>query len=92
MTHNFWSHRFLVQRILNKAEEFCINVEMVDERGTSSTCPRCYSKQVIRRGRLVACRACGLEAHRDTVGAMNIGVVFGGRVNGVVAHPLEISF
>ncbi len=91
MTHNFWSHRFLVQRILNQAEEFGINVELVDERGTSSSCLRCNSQQVIRRGRLLACRACGLEAHRDTVGAVNIGVVFGGRVNGVMAHPLEIS-
>jgi len=30
------------------------------------------------------------EAHRDAVGALNIGAVHnGGRVNGVMAHPFE---
>ena len=90
MTHNFWSHSYLIQRLYEVAEEFGIIVHFVDERGTSSKCIRCDSRRIIRRGRLVKCKDCGLEAHRDTTGAVNIGVVFGGRVNGVVAHPLEI--
>ena len=90
MTHNFWSHRYLSQRISEVAEEFGIAVKLVNERGTSSMCTRCSSKKVSRRGRLFKCIECGLEAHRDTVGAVNIGVVFGGRVNGVVAHPVEV--
>lgn len=90
MRHNFWSHRYLVQRVKEVAEEYGISVELVDERGTSSRCPRCSAQRVTRRGRLFKCLNCGLEAHRDSVGAVNIGVVFGGRINGVVAHPVEV--
>ncbi len=90
MTHNFWSHRYLVQRVNEVAEEYGMIVELVDERGTSSKCPRCDTRRVIRSGRLFKCRDCGLEAHRDTVGAVNIGVVFGGRINRVMAHPVEV--
>ncbi|MHA2427765.1 MAG: RNA-guided endonuclease InsQ/TnpB family protein [Candidatus Hermodarchaeia archaeon] len=90
MRHNFWSHQYLLNRITEVAEEYGMTVKLVDERGTSSTCPRCEGNRVIRRGRLFKCRGCGLEAHRDTVGSINISVVFGGRVNGVVAHPVEV--
>ena len=91
MRHNFWSHQYLVNCVREVAEEYGITVELVDERGTSSTCPRCCAQRITRRGRLFKCLSCGLEAHRDIVGAVNIGVVFGGRVNGVVAHPVEVS-
>ncbi len=90
MTHNFWGHRHLIQRVKEVGEEYGIAVELVNERGTSSTCPRCEGDQITRRGRLFKCRGCGLEAHRDTVGAVNISVVFGGRINGVVVHPVEV--
>lgn len=91
MTHNFWSHSYVIQRLTEVAEEYGIVVEFVDERGTSSKCIRCDSRRVTRRGRLVKCMNCGLEAHRDTIGAVNISVVSGGRINGVMAHPLEIT-
>ena len=91
MVHNFWSHRYLVQRVREVAEEYGISVEAVDERGTSSRCPWCGSEEVVKRGRLLKCKACGIEAHRDVAGALNIGAVRnGGRVNGVMAHPLEV--
>jgi len=39
---------------------------------------------------LSGCKACEIEAHRDVVGALNIGAVHkGGHVNGAMAHPLE---
>ncbi|MDP7492391.1 MAG: transposase [Candidatus Undinarchaeales archaeon] len=91
MIHNFWSHRFLLERLQCVAQEYGIKVTMIDERGTSSVCPWCGDTSVTKRGRLLKCRSCGIEAHRDTVGAINIGVVFGGRVNGVLAHPLEVT-
>ena len=91
MTHNFWSHRHLVTRIIEVTEEYGMSVELVDERGTSSKCPRCDTHRIIRNGRLFKCCNCRLEAHRDTVGAVNIGVVLGGRINGVMAHPMEVS-
>ncbi len=96
MVHNFWSHRYLVQHIREVAEEYGISVETVDERGTSSRCPRCKAEDVVKRGRLVKCKRCGLEAHRDAVGSVNIGLAQGGDlpaevVNGVVARPLEVQ-
>lgn len=91
MVHNFWSHRYLVRRIREVAEEYGISVETVDERGTSSRCPWCGSREVVRRGRLLECRTCGIEAHRDVVGVLNIGAVHGGgHANWVMAHPLEV--
>jgi putative transposase len=90
MRHNFWSHRYLVVRLKEVAEEYGVSVELVDEQGTSSICPQCGARRMIRRGRMFKCLVCQLEAHRDVVGAVNIGVVCGGRVNGVVAHPVEV--
>jgi putative transposase len=92
MVHNFWNHRYLAKRIREVAEEYGISVRAVDERGTSSWCPWCKSGEVVKRGRLVKCKECGIEAHRDVVGALNIGAVLnGGHANGVMAHPLEVS-
>lgn len=95
MTHNFWNHRYLMQRVKEVAEEYSVAVKMVDERSTSSTCPRCRSQRISRRKRLFKCKDCKLEAHRDGVGAVNIGLalgaVFPGEVvNGAVACPLEV--
>lgn len=45
-------------------------VEPVDERGSSSSCPRC-GKRVRPAGRLFRC-PCGFLEHRDVVGAQNI--------------------
>ncbi len=94
MVHNFWSHRYLIQRIREKAEEYQIKVTQIDERGTSSQCPRCGSKHIIRKGRLFKCKECGLEAHRDAVGSVNISSIghaqtwSAGVINGAVARPL----
>ena len=89
MVHNFWGHRYLLRRICEVAEEYGISVLAVNERGTSSKCPWCGSVEVVKQGRLVKCE-CGIEAHRDVVGALNIGAVSGGHVNRVMAHPLEV--
>ncbi|MBS7249527.1 MAG: transposase [Candidatus Freyarchaeota archaeon] len=90
MVNNFWSHHYLLKRIREVSEEYGIRVEVVDERGTSSRCPWCGSSEVTKRGRLFKCKQCGVEAHRDVVGALNIGAVHnGGHVNWAVAHPLE---
>ena len=41
---------------------------------------------------LVKCKACGIEAHRDVAGALNIGAVHsGGHANWVMAHPLDVQ-
>nr|MDO8082452.1 transposase [Candidatus Freyarchaeota archaeon] len=74
MIHNFWSVGCIVRRIEEVAEEHGIRVTRVDERGTSSECPRCGSRRVNRTKRMFKCRDCGLEAHRDAAGCVNIGL------------------
>ena len=96
MIHNFWSHNYLVKRIKEKAEEYNVNVKEVNEAHTSSICPRCHSQHVLKRKRLFKCLDCGLEAHRDAVGSVNIGLTQGdplsaGVINRVVARPLLLS-
>ncbi|MFO7966483.1 MAG: transposase [Archaeoglobaceae archaeon] len=93
MVHNFWSHAYLINKIVEKAEEHGIKVIQVDERGTSSQCPKCGSKNVVKKGRLFKCKDCGLEAHRDAVGSVNISIGHAqvrpvGVINGAVARPL----
>ncbi|MGQ9721697.1 MAG: zinc ribbon domain-containing protein [Candidatus Jordarchaeum sp.] len=92
LIHNFWSHGYVLRRIKEKAEEYGIRVTTVEERGASSQCPRCGSKHMVRKGRLFRCLNCGLEAHRDAVGCVNIGLAQGepipaGVINRAVTRP-----
>lgn len=77
MVHNFWSHGYMIDRLRCTAENFGIELKLVDERGTSSECPKCGSRNIIKRGRLFKCKECGIEANRDSVGALNIGLAQG---------------
>jgi len=87
MVNSFWSFNYIVKRFREKAEEYGIEVEEKSEYKTSSRCPLCRSEEIMTRGRLFKRLCCGLEANRDTVGALNIGHLHGGSVNRVVAHP-----
>jgi len=92
MVHNFWSPGYQYNHLREKAEEYGIRVRRKNEHGSSSECPRCHSKRIVRRGRLFKCLDCKLEAHRDAVGCVNIGLAQGeiipaGVVNGAVARP-----
>jgi len=87
MIHNFWSFRYIVERLKTTAENFGIGVRAVEESGTSSHCPWCNSKNVRRHKRLFKCLSCGIEAHRDVVGALNISLLYGEGFNRVLAHP-----
>ncbi len=91
MIHNFWSFRYIVNRLITTAENFGIKVRLVKENHTSSVCPRCGSTNVYKHKRLFKCLDCGLEAHRDVVGTLNIAYLsLNGRhgFNGVLAHPV----
>ena len=72
MIHNFWSYRYIINRLIMTAENFGIKVKLVKENYTSSICPRCGSTNVYKYKRLFKCLNCSLEAHRDVVGALNI--------------------
>lgn len=62
----------MIAALADKATLAGIAIELVDERGTSSTCPRCRAKVPKPKGRTFHCPACTLVAHRDLVGAANI--------------------
>ena len=89
MIHNFWSFRYIVERLKTTAENFGIKVKLVKENNTSSVCPRCGSKNVYKHKRLFKCLNCGLGAHRDVVGVLNIACLSSrtGGFNRVLAHP-----
>jgi len=92
MINNFWNFNYTVRRFREKAEEYGIEVVEVSEYKTSTTCPRCLSENTITRKRLFKCHNCGLEAHRDAVGVLNMGTLRRGMPIGVVAHPLLLRW
>jgi putative transposase len=79
-----WSHGNVRQYITYKAQAKGIRVELVDEHDTSKTCPRCR-RQHKPRGRVYRCPTCGLVAHRDAVGSVNI---LSRKVRGEIGHIL----
>jgi putative transposase len=80
-----WRRTHLTGALTDKATRAGITVVLVDERGTSSTCPRprCHQRVPKPRGRAFTCPACGLVAHRDVIGAANIAVKGGGTIDDV---------
>jgi IS605 OrfB family transposase len=77
-----WRRTHLVQALRDKAERAGIIVRMVDERGTSSTCPACRQRVPKPRSRRFSCPYCQFQGHRDLVGAYNIAVKHGGGPTG----------
>jgi IS605 OrfB family transposase len=76
-----WAIGALMVALRDKAELAGITVHLVDERGTSSTCPACRARVPKPRGRIFACphSGCGFTGHRDLVGAANIAARAPGR-------------
>ncbi|MBK5935530.1 hypothetical protein CCR81_01690 [Halorhodospira halophila] len=71
--HNFWGF----SRVLHILEKHCARagIQMVrsGERGSSSTCPECGSRNVKRHPRhVLSCRDCSLRIHSDQAGSRNI--------------------
>jgi len=67
-----WRPGTLIRCLADKAEQAGITVHLVDERGTSSTCPACRARVPKPSGRVFTCRSCGFCGHRDLAGAANI--------------------
>jgi len=68
-----WRHGKLRGYLSYKAAAEGISVVLVDEQHTSKTCPNPSCNQRHKpRGRIYRCPACGFQAHRDVVGAVNI--------------------
>jgi putative transposase len=73
-----WRRTHLVQALHDKAERAGMVVRLVDEVGTSSTCPACRQRVPKPTGRRFNCPHCDLQGHRDLVGAHNIAAKAGG--------------
>ena len=67
-----WRVGHLIRALRDKAEAAGITVRLVDERGTSSTCPDCSRRVPKPAGRNFCCPHCGHQGHRDLVAAANI--------------------
>jgi putative transposase len=73
-----WRRTHLLQALRDKAEQAGMVVRLVDERGTSSTCPACQRRVPKPTGRDFGCPHCGFQGHRDLVGAANLAAKAGG--------------
>ena len=82
-----WDRTHLLGDLGDKAALAGIAVVLVDERGTSSTCPRCGRRVPKPKGRNFYCAFCGLTGHRDLVGAANIAAKGGGNT---VTPPVTV--
>ena len=67
-----WRVGRLIGVLADKAEVAGIAVHLVDERGTSSTCPSCARRVPKPAGRVFRCPHCGQGGHRDLVAAASI--------------------
>ena len=67
-----WRVGHLIRALSDKAQAAGITVTLVDERGTSSTCPACARRVPKPAGRVFSCPHCGQGGHRDLVAAANI--------------------
>ncbi len=97
MIHNFWSFKYIIERLKTTAENFGIEVKLVKEDNTSSICPFCGTKgKRVTRG-LLYCPECNKVMNADVVGCLNIAKKckaiipspsWRGRDNGVLTHPV----
>jgi putative transposase len=73
-----WRIGHLITALKDKAEVTGISLTLVDERGTSSTCPACRSRVPKPPGRVMTCPACQFIGHRDLSAAASIAARLGG--------------
>ncbi len=95
MIHNFWSFRYIVDRLNITAENFGMIVKTIDESWTSQTCSLCGKRH--RNGRkhrgLYVCKTANKVLNADVNGVANLSnPIFPGprmveRDNWVMAHP-----
>jgi IS605 OrfB family transposase len=85
-----WRRTHLLNALWDKAERTGIRVRLVDERGSSSTCPACRRQVPKPSGRRFSCPYCHLQGHRDLIGAYNIAAkVSGGVTSGILPTLIE---
>jgi putative transposase len=83
-----WRIGRLIGVLKDKAETAGIDLTLVDERGTSSTCPACHARIPKPAGRVLFCPACQFTGHRDLAAAANIAARHGG---GITSASLTVG-
>jgi putative transposase len=86
-----WDHGKVRRYVAYKAGAEGIAVELEDEAYTSQTCPSCSHRHK-PRGRRYRCPACGLRAHRDVVGQVNILSRFKHGEPGKISAPAVVKY
>jgi putative transposase len=86
-----WNHGKVRRYVEYKAEAEGIAVELEDEAYTSQTCPSCSHRHK-PKGRRYRCPACGLQAHRDVVGQVNILSIFKHGEPGRIPAPAVVKY
>jgi putative transposase len=84
-----WRIGYLITVLADKAVAAGISLTLVDERGTSSTCPACRSRIPKPAGRVLACPACQYTGHRDLSAAANIAARVGGGTTSAI--PADVT-
>lgn len=82
-----WRRTHLLHALQDKAELAGIQVKLVNERGTSSTCPECRQPVSKPPGRILRCSHCHFRGHRDLAGARNIAAIGGG----ITGEPSSVT-
>jgi putative transposase len=77
-----WSRTHLLRVLRDKAEREGVLVRLVDEHGTSSTCPACRRRVPKPKNRRFSCPHCQVQGHRDLIGALNIAAKTSGGSTG----------
>jgi len=92
IVNNFWSHRYITDRLRTTAENHGIKLTLIDESNTSSICPICGAKgSRVYRG-LFHCKKCGKKMKADVVGALNIAKKYGVKLpSNIKLHPKSIK-
>ena len=86
-----WRLGHLITALHDKAEAAGIAVAIVDERGTSSTCPACRTRIPRPAGRVLSCPHCQFTGHRDLVAAANIAARRGGGITPAIVVPAGVT-
>jgi putative transposase len=87
-----WRIGHLITVLADKAEVAGIGLQLVDERGTSSTCPACASRVPKPPGRVLACPACQFTGHRDLTAAASIAARHGGGITPAIPAGVTHHF
>jgi putative transposase len=79
-----WRVGHLITVLRDKSQQAGITLALLDERGTSSTCPACRARVPKPAGGVFCCPRCGQTGHRDLIAAANIA----GRLPGGITPAL----